>query len=105
MNDGMEYDDEASYGYAGSYGSADKSTSTLLTQMTTKLPPTFDGKTSWFKYEEDIDDWCDITELDPEKRGPALRNRLIEDAAPQRALLDREKLKDPLEGVNYLKRY
>ena len=34
-----------------------------LQQVTTKIPPGFDGRTSWFAYEEAIDDWCDITEL------------------------------------------
>ena len=47
-----------------------------FSQATTKMPPSFDGKTSWFAYEDAIDDWCDITELDDEKRGLALRNRL-----------------------------
>ena len=26
-----------------------------------KIPPLFDGSTSWFKYEELIDDWLDLT--------------------------------------------
>ena len=30
---------------------------------------------------EGIDDWWDITELEAEQRGPALRNRLEGDAA------------------------
>ena len=36
-------------------------------QMTTKIPPSFDGSGSWFHFEELIDDWCDVTELDAEK--------------------------------------
>ena len=36
----------------------------------------YDGKISWFSYEDAIDDWCDIIELEDEKKGPALRNRL-----------------------------
>ena len=47
----------------------------MTTQVTTKVPPGFDGKTSWFAFEDAIDDWCDITELEAEKWGPALRNR------------------------------
>ena len=39
-----------------------------FSQVTTKIPPSFDGKTSWFAYEDAIDDWCDVTELDDEKR-------------------------------------
>ena len=33
-------------------------------QVTTKVPPSYDGRGSWFAYEDAIDDWCDITELD-----------------------------------------
>ena len=39
----------------------------MTTQVTTKVPPGFDGKTSWFAFEDAIDDWCDITELEAEK--------------------------------------
>ena len=41
----------------------------MTTQVTTKVPPGFDGKTSWFAFEDEID----ITELVQEKWGPALR--------------------------------
>ena len=71
--------------------------------VSTKIPPAFDGRSSWFAYEEAIDDWCDVTELDPEKRGPALRNRLDGDAAVYKTLLDRDLLRDPANGVNYFK--
>ena len=64
-------------------------------QVTTKVPPSYDGRSSWFAYEDAIDDWCDITELDGDKRGPALRNRLEGEAAIHKRLLDRERLKDP----------
>ena len=50
----------------------------LKATSTKKIPPQFNGKSSWFAYEEAIDDWCDITELDAHKRGPALRNNLVE---------------------------
>ena len=48
--------------------------------ITTKFPPFFDGSTSWIKYQELIDDWLDLTVLEAEKRGPALKNRLVGDA-------------------------
>ena len=48
--------------------------------ITAKIPPLFDGSTSWCKYEELIDDWLDLAVLDAEKRGPALKNRLVGDA-------------------------
>ena len=63
-----------------------------------------DGKTSCFAYENAIDDWCDIAELDDEKRGPALRNRLDEDAAINKKILDRDSLKSKEDGVTYFKR-
>ena len=77
----------------------------MTQQMTTKVPPAYDGRTSSFAFEDAIDDWCDITELEAEKRGPALRNRLEGDAAQYKRLLDREMLRDPNEGVNYFKRF
>ena len=74
-------------------------------QVTTKVPPSYDGRSSWFAYEDAIDDWCDITELDGDKRGPALRNRLEGEAAIHKRLLDRDRLKDPNNGVKYLKSF
>ena len=73
--------------------------------LTTKVPPSYDGRGSWFAYEDAIDDWCDITELDNDKRGPALRNRLEGEAAIHKRFLDRERLKDPNNGVKYFKSF
>eukprot|EP00435_Cladocopium_sp_Y103_P057054 s30_g19.t1 len=75
----------------------------MTQQMTTKVAPSYDGKTSFFAFEDALDDWCDITGLEPEKRGPALRNRLEGDAAYKR-LLDRDRLRDANEGVDFFKR-
>ena len=56
-------------------------------------------------FEDAIDDWCDnITELEEEKRGPALRNRLEGEAAVYKRVLDRDALRDPQDGVSYFKR-
>jgi hypothetical protein len=44
---------------------------TTFHKVTTKIPPGYNGITSRFAYEEQIDDWTDVTELDPEKQGPA----------------------------------
>ena len=41
-------------------------------QVTIKVPPAYDGSSSWLAYEDAIDDLVDITELEPEKQGPAL---------------------------------
>ena len=77
----------------------------MTTQVTTKVPPGFDGKTSWFAFEAAIDDWCDITELESEKWGPALRNRLEGEASVFKRLLDREELRQPNgRGVEHFKR-
>ena len=77
----------------------------MTTQVTTKVPPGFDGKTSWFAFEDAIDDWCDITELEAEKWGPALRNRLEGEASVYKRLLDGEQLREPNgRGVEYFKR-
>ena len=70
--------------------------------ITTKVPPLFDGKTSWFQYEELIDDWVDLTTLDEDKHGPALKNRLVGEAAVYKTLLDRNILKTQ-DGVNHFK--
>ena len=47
----------------------------------------------------------DIPELEPEKQGPALRNRLEGEAAIHKRLLDREKLKDKVNDKQYFKSY
>ena len=47
-------------------------------QSTPKIPPSFDGRSSWFSYEEAVDDWVDITTIDPEKLGPSLKIDLLE---------------------------
>ena len=44
--------------------------------MTPKIAPHYDGRTSWFAYEELVYDWEDSCVLDVEKRGSALKNRL-----------------------------
>ena len=92
----MEYDDEEM-----SFAVGDQAGPGL--QSTPKIPPSFDGRSSWFSYEEAIDDWVDITTLDPEKQGPSLKNRLVGDAAVYKPLLDRDLLRDGNNGVRYFK--
>ena len=67
-----------------------------------QIPPVFDGPTSWFKYEELIDDLLDLTQLGVGQRGPALKNRLVGDALMYNGLLDRESLRSE-DGVKYFK--
>ena len=78
----MDYDEEDM-----SFAAADQAGPGL--QSTPKIPPSFDGRSSWFSYEEAIDDWVDITILDQEKQGPSLKNRLVGDAAVYKPLLGR----------------
>ena len=77
----------------------------MTQQMTTKVAPAYGGRTTFFAFEDAIDDWCDITGLEPEKRGPALRNRLEGEASQCKRLLDRDLLRDPNYGVSYFKRF
>ena len=57
---------------------------------------------SWFESEELIDDWLDLTELEAEKRGPALKNRFVGDAEMYEGLLNREYLR-AADGVKYFR--
>ena len=75
-----------------------------LNVVPAKVPPGFDGRTLWFACEEASDGWCDITELDPTKRGPALKSRLEGEAAIYKPMLDRDQLVNPDSGVEYVKR-
>ena len=72
----------------------------MTEQMTTKVAPAYDGRTNFFAFEDASDDWCDITELEPEKRGPALRSRVEGEASQYKRLLNRELLREPNDGVN-----
>ena len=65
-----------------------------------KIAPAWDGRGSWFTYEEIVQDWLDITSIDPDKRGPALRARMLGDALAYKPLLVRERLTRP-DGVEY----
>ena len=49
-----------------------------------------------------IDDWLDLTVLEAEKRGPALKNRLVGDAKLHKGLLNRESLR-AADGIKYFR--
>ena len=70
--------------------------------ITPNIPPSCDGTTSWFKYEELMEDWLDVTVLDTSKQGPALKNRLHGNAEKYRGLLNRDALKAE-DGVKYFR--
>ena len=56
----------------------------MTQQLTAKVAPSYNGKTSFFAFKDASDDWCEIADLEPEKHGPALRNKLEGDAAMYR---------------------
>ena len=99
-----DYEDEYD-AYAGMGAQGRVQPVQMLNQVTTKIPPSYDGKSCFFAFEDAIDDWCDITELEPEKRGPALRNRLEGEASIYKRLLNRDRLRDAEDGVPYFKRF
>ena len=77
----------------------------LNLSMTPKQPPLFNGRISWFRYEDAVDEWVTLTSVEkPEKWGPLLRSRLIDDAAIYRNMLDPALLQDPVNGVEYFKK-
>ena len=45
-------------------------------KMTAKVPPTYDGNSSLFAYEEHVQEWLSIAQVDQDKIGPLLRYRL-----------------------------
>ena len=42
-------------------------------KMTAKVPPAYDGLTSFFAYEEHVEEWLLITTIEAEKQAPLLR--------------------------------
>ena len=54
------------------------------------------------QHEELIEDWSDLTVLEAENRGLALKNRLVGDAEMYKALHDRESLR-AADGVKYFR--
>ena len=72
-------------------------------KMTPKVPLQFDGQSSWFEYEDLIDDWLGITTLDPEKHGPSLKNALVGAASFYKSMLDNTLLRDADRGLSHFK--
>ena len=64
-----------------------------------KVPPQFDGQSSWIEYEDLIDGWLGITTLDADKHGPSLKNALVGSASFYRSMLDNALLRDPDRGL------
>ena len=76
-------------GFVEAYSSVGRSTGyteeTLNLSMTAKQPPSYDGRVSWFRYEE------------------LVKSRLTGDAHTYKAVLQNDLLQDPDKGVNYFK--
>ena len=62
--------------------------------MTPKIVPIFDGLTSYFEYEDGIDDWLNLTTLIPRKHGPSLKNSLVGATAHDKDMLKNRLLVD-----------
>ena len=73
-----------------------------ISGITPKVPPSYDGTTSCFKYEELIEVWLGLTVLDASKQGPALKNRLHGNAEKYKPLLNRDSPKAE-DGVKYFR--
>ena len=73
----------------GAYRAESTDQRTAASVIITKIPHLFNGwLTSWFMFEEQIDDWLDLAVLAVSKRGPALKNRLLGDAKMYKGLFD-----------------
>ena len=90
----------ASYAASQACGMSDKMLSHL--GITPKVAPAYDGTTSWFEYEQLIDDWCDITRLDESKRGVS-QNEALRSCKPAKKTLDRTTL-TAADGVEHFNR-
>ena len=71
-------------GFAEAYSSVGPSPGlteeTLNLSMTAKPPPSYNGKVSWFRYEELVDDWVTFTAIKASKTKPLRKSRLTGDA-------------------------
>ena len=72
-------------------------------KMIPKVPPQFDGQSSWFECEDLTDDWLGITTLDADKHGPSLKNALVGAASFYKSMLDNALLRDPDRGLSHFK--
>ena len=103
----MDSDEEqlqiVSYEEPDAFAAASQAENRLGITMTPKVPPQFDGQSSWFEYEDLIDDWLGITTLDADKHGPSLKNALIGSASFCKSMLDNALLRDPDRGLAHFK--
>ena len=99
----MDSDEEqlqiVSYEEPEAYAAASHSENQIGIKMIPKVPPQFDGQSSWFEYEDLIDGWLGITTLDADKHGPSLKNALIGSASFYKSMLGNALLRDADRGL------
>ena len=61
----------------------------------------YDGTTSWCKYSDAVEEWCDLTKVEARRRGPAIAARLSFRAELFKERLDRERRRDPETRVEH----
>ena len=69
--------------------------------VTTEVPPGYDGTTSWLKYSDALEEWCDLTKVEAKRRDPAIAARLSGRAECFKEKLTGDRLEDPQTGVEY----
>ena len=72
--------------------------------VTTKVPPTYNGTSSWFEYEDALLDWSTYYELLPGRQGMAAKMRLTgyaADIAIVFAALDQRQALNQDDGLAY----
>ena len=99
------------YSYEGElYQDSDKDRSHCFGQSEQKLkghnfsmkfPPMFNGSETWFTFEEEVLEWCEITVTEASKRGALLKLGMHGPASIQKRELDKDLLADPIKGVSY----
>ena len=103
MNSDEEQLQIVSYEEPEAHAAASHSENRRGIKMTPKVPLQFDGQSSWFEYEDLIDDWLGITTLDADKHGPSLKNALVGSASFYKSMLDNALLRDPDRGLAHFK--
>ena len=68
--------------------------------VATEVPPGYDGNASWLKYSDAVEEWCDLTRVEPRRRRPAIAARLSGRAELTEGL-DRDSQESRDFGVEY----
>ena len=99
----VENKDRTAESLVGTYRAESTDQWTTGSGITTKIPPLSDGATSWFKYEELIDDWLDLAVLEAETSRPGTEEQTCWRCRNvQRTYIDGEPLR-AADGVKYFR--